>query len=183
MPWVKAREIRLLVLIPSIVAGMHAQYLFDPFVCSNFGSSLCVRSSSAVAMAFARMADQPRHVLWRHYEQYYNELLLRARAGSNPLAPPQGTTDIPSLRIVAMDLGGTNEYFKASRMGQLQYQVDLIRKSVRLIHGGQHIVVLTELNEFWFKFIQDKIPGWRCIHDGRECAIMYDVTVCTCIDL
>ena len=40
IPWVKAREIRLPVLIPSIVARIHALYLLIPLLRSSFGSSL-----------------------------------------------------------------------------------------------------------------------------------------------
>ena len=82
-----------------------------------------------------------------------------------------------------MNLGGAQIDFKTSPKMQKQYQVDLIQQVVSLIwpegQERQHIVVLTELNAFWFSFLKDQIPGWRFIHDGRESAIMYDYTVCT----
>ena len=71
-----------------------------------------------------------------------------------------------------MNLGGAQAQFKQSQICKL----DLVREVV----DGQHIVVLTELSDRWYRFIRDQIPGWGFRHDGLTSAIMYDTAVCTC---
>lgn len=139
-------------------------------------------------MEFDKDSIRKREDLWANNTDKYNELLNRSKEGerSHLLEPPQGTASIPALRFATMNLGGFGSKFKTSQQGQKQYQVEFIQQVVSLIwpegQERQHIVVLTEINAFWFSFLKDEIPGWRFTHDGRGSAIMYDYTVCTCID-
>ena len=100
--------------------------------------------------------------------------------GSLPLAPPQGNpgNEIPGIRIAFMNLGGGSPTFNTRKAQQLIYQLTLIRAVRTLISSGMNVIVLTELNEFWFEFIRDKIPCWRFIHDGRTVSIGYDKATC-----
>ena len=43
--------------------------------------------------------------------------------------------------------------------------------------AGMHVVVLTELNAFWYEWVKDQIPGWKIEHDGSDTAIMYDRSI------
>ena len=72
-----------------------------------------------------------------------------------------------------MNLAGASPLFKTHAKQQIHYQKELIKQVLALITCEIDIVVMTELNVFWFEWLKDKIPSWGFVHDGRDVAMMY----------